>query len=144
MEQFGIETNGYNRNEVNEFVNEVIKQTEDIVERCKLQSIEIEKLKNELEIYKTREDTIKEVTAKTELECDKLRENAREEREQIIKEAKENASMIVNDALIKAQKIENSTELLESNIKVFKDKLKLLVEQQLDIVEDIDKLKLEE
>ena len=35
MEKFSYETNGYNRREVNNFVNEVITQTEGIVKKCK-------------------------------------------------------------------------------------------------------------
>lgn len=144
MEEFSIETNGYNRNEVNQFISDVIKETEIIIERCKLQSIEIDKLKSEIETYKTRENKIDELIIKTEKECDELRQNARNERDTIINDAKTNASSIVNDALIRAQKIDDSRELLETNIKIFKNKLKLLVEQQMDIVDEIDKLKLEE
>ena len=45
MEKFSYETNGYNRNQVNQFVEEVITQTEGIITRCKEQKKEIESLK---------------------------------------------------------------------------------------------------
>ena len=62
----------------------------------------------------------------------------------IITDAKHNASRIVNEALLKAEKIENNTELLERNMRIFKRKLKSIVEQQLAVVEEIEVLELEE
>ncbi len=144
MDHFNLEEYGYNRSEVNNYLSEVIVQTENIIEKCKKQSEEIEKLKKELETYKEREDSITEIITKAEKDCDGFRQSAREERDSIINDAKYNASMIVNDALIRAQKIEDSTELLESNMKIFKRKLRLLIEQQKDIVDEIEVLELEE
>ena len=44
MEKFSYETNGYNRSEVNQFISDVIKETESIISRVKKQSTEIEDL----------------------------------------------------------------------------------------------------
>ena len=68
---------------------------------------------------------------------------ARDEREIIINDAKSNASRIVNEALIRAEKIENNTDILERNMRIFKRKLKSIVEQQLAVVEEIEILELE-
>ena len=57
-------------------------------------------------------------------------------------DAKRNASHIVNDALLRAEKIEVKADTLERNIITFKRKLKLIVEQQLAVVEDIEELDL--
>ena len=50
MEKFSYEANGYNRKEVNQFISDVIVQTEGIITRCKSQSAEIEKLRADLEL----------------------------------------------------------------------------------------------
>ena len=144
MDHFSLEENGYNRSEVNKFLSDAIKQTDGIIERCRVQTEEIEKLKKELEIYKDRESSISELISKAEVECDNLRKNAREERDSIIEDAKYNASMIVNEALLRAKKVEDSAELLESNMKIFKTKLRLLLSQQEEIVENIEVLELED
>ena len=47
MDKFSYETNGYNRNEVNQFVSDVIKETEAVIVRVKQQNREIEQLKKE-------------------------------------------------------------------------------------------------
>lgn len=143
MEKFSYETNGYNRFEVNNFVSHVIEETEGIITKCKAQSIEIDRLKSELERYKNLENTLNGVIDKAEDTADTIKRLAREESEIIISDAKNNASRIVNDALLRAEKIEQNAELLERNMRIFKKKLKLIVEQQLAIVEEIEVLELD-
>ena len=58
MEKFSYEANGYNRGEVNNFVKEVIKETEDIINKLNEQDITIENLKKELEAEKNNKRTI--------------------------------------------------------------------------------------
>ena len=144
MEKFSYEANGYNRNEVNQFIKDVINETEGIITRVKKQNTEIEQLKKELEHYKNIEDTLKNAIIRAEETGDNIKQLAREESKMIITDAKHNASRIVNEALLKAEKIENNTELLERNMRIFKRKLKSIVEQQLAVVEEIEILELEE
>ncbi|MBR2678552.1 MAG: DivIVA domain-containing protein [Bacilli bacterium] len=144
MEKFSYETNGYNRSEVNQFISDVIKETESIISRVKKQSTEIEDLKKELEHYKNLENALNNAVIRADETKADITKLANEESELIIREAKINASRIVNDALLKAAKIENERETLERNMKIFKRKLKLIVEQQLAIVDEIEVLEIEE
>ena len=137
MEKFSYEANGYNRSEVNQFVGDVIRETEGIITRVKKQSAEIEDLKKELMHYKEIEDTLKNAIMKAEETGDNIKKMAREEREMIITDAKHNASRIVNEALLKAEKIEANADLVERNMRIFKRKLKA-------IVDEIEVLELEE
>ena len=143
MEKFNYEENGYNKKEVNQFIGEVIRETEAIVTRVKKQNKEIEDLKKELEKYKAMEESLKNSLLKAEETSDNIKKMARDEREIIINDAKSNASRIVNEALIRAEKIENNTDMLERNMRIFKRKLKSIVEQQLAVVEEIEILELE-
>ena len=144
MEKFSYEANGYNRSEVNQFVSDVIRETEGIITRVKKQNTEIEDLRKELEHYKLMEETLKSAIMKAEETGDNIKKMAREEREIIITDAKHNASRIVNEALLKAEKIEANTDLIERNMRIFKRKLKAIVEQQMAIVDEIEVLELEE
>lgn len=144
MEKFSYETNGYNRSEVNQFVSDVISETEGIITRVKSQRDEIEKLKKELEHYKELESTLNKAIIKAEETSDNIKKMAREESNMIIDNAKHNASRIVNEALIKAEKIENNSYTLQKNMKIFKRKLKILMEQQQAVVDEIEILELEE
>ena len=142
MEKFSLEPNGYNKEEVNQFVGDVIKQTENIVKKCKEQQAELDKLKKQLEHYKDAEANLKKTIIQAEKASDRLKEMAKEESIMIVTDAKNNASRIVNEALLKADKIETKRDILEKNLQVFKRKLKLVVEQQMAVVEEIDTLEI--
>lgn len=142
MEKFSYETNGYNREEVNRFISDVIVQTESIVSRCRKQNEEIESLKRELEHYKNLEKTLNMAILKAEETGDNIKRMARTEAEMIIGDAKGNASRIVNESLLRAEKIENKADILERNLKIFKRKLKIIMEQQMAVVEEIEVLEL--
>lgn len=143
MEKFSYETNGYNRQEVNQFVSDVIAQTEGIIKKCKAQGEALEKLKAEIEHYQRMEATLQTAILKAEETGDNIKRMAREEREMIVRDAKNNASRIVNEALLKAEKIENHAENLEKNMKIFKRKLKVIMEQQMAVVDEIELLELD-
>lgn len=143
MEKFSYEANGYNRREVNQFISDVIDQTEGIITKCRAQSRELERLRAELEHYKTLEDTLKVAIIKAEETGDNIKKMAREESQMIVSEAKNNASRIVNEALLRAEKIEQRADLLENNMRIFKRKLKLIMEQQMAVVEEIEVLELD-
>ncbi len=143
MEKFSYEANGYNRAQVNQFVSDVIKETEGIVTKCREQRNDIEKLKAELEHYRNLERTLNLAIIKAEETADNIKRVAREESEMIVTDAKHNASRIVNEALLKAEKIQANTDTLEQNMKIFKRKLKLIIEQQLAVVDEIEVLELD-
>lgn len=142
MEKFSREQDGYNKVEVNKFIDDVIVQTEAVINRVKSQQEEIKSLQKELEHYKKIEETLKSALLNAEKASNDIKKNAIEESKIIIMDAKRNASHIVNDALLRAEKIEVKADTLERNIITFKRKLKLIVEQQLAVVEDIEELDL--
>ncbi len=143
MEKFNYEENGYNRNEVNRFINDVIMQTESIVNKCKQQELEVSRLQSELVHYQKLEEMLKQAIRNAEVNAENAKKIAQEEADMIISDAKHNADRIVNEALLKAEKIEVNREVLEKNMKIFKRKLKLIMEQQMAVVDEIEILELE-
>ena len=144
MEKFSYEANGYNRNEVNQFVSDVIRETEGIITRVRKQNTEIEELKKELQHYREIEDSLKNAMIKAEETGDNIKRMAREESTMIVTDAKHNASRIVNEALLRAERIETKADTLERNMRIFKKKLKAIMEQQMAVVDEIEILELEE
>ncbi len=144
MDKFNYEANGYNKAEVNKFVNDVIAETEGIIKKYQEQKKEIESLKDKLNHYEQLENTLKQSLINAEKTGDNIKQLAREEADSIIKDAKHNASRIVNESLLKAEKIENQADVLERNVKIFKRKLKIIVEQQMAVVDEIETLDLYE
>ena len=137
MEKFSYEANGYNRGEVNNFVKEVIKETEDIINKLNEQDITIENLKKELEAEKNNKRILDEIISIAEKNRDDIIRLAEEEKEKIINDAKQNASIIVNDALMQAQKIEFKTDLLETKLKMLKRKINKLLEDQKSVIDEV-------
>ena len=144
MEKFSYETNGYIRSEVNKFVEEVITQIEGIISKYKAQKKEIESLRQELQRYRNMEVSLKDAIIRAEEAGDNIKRMAREESNMIVIDAKHNANRIVNEALLKAEKIEVKAENIENNMRIFKRKLKLIMEQQMAVVEEIEVLKLDD
>ncbi len=143
MERFNYEQQGYSRSEVNKFVQDVINQTEGIIRKYQEQKKEISTLKNEIDTYKTMEDALKRSIIQAENTSDNIKRLAKEEAALVVSDAKSNASRIVNEALLRADKIEANADMLERNMRIFKRKLKAVIEQQLAVVEEIEILELE-
>lgn len=144
MEKFDYEINGYNKNQVNKFVNDVIKQTEAIIERVKNQELEIKGLREKLSYYQDLEDILKKAIQEIDELKAKLEELSNKDYSLAIEEAKRNSSRIINNSLIRASEIDAQTEILQKNIEIYKKKLKSIVEQQLKVIDEIEVLELEE
>ncbi len=140
MDKFSTGLAGYKKEEVNKFVNDVIKQVEQMLADLRTKDIEMQELKNSLEHYKNMENTFNRAILVAEDASSQIKRIARDESATLIEEAKKNASRIVNDALIQAEKTQIETAQLKRNIVTFKRRLRTIIESQLDLVDDIDHL----
>ena len=157
MEKFTRVMRGYDPDEVNNFLDQVIKRVEkmiadidaknklivdknDEIRRLKSKIDETSALTEKLEQYERMESTLNRAILMAQKTSDQLKVAAHRESEIILDDAKKNASRIVNEALIKAEKIENDADMMKRNINVLKRRLKNIVESQLEIIDDMDKL----
>ena len=140
MEKFSTALRGYRKEEVNKFVDDVIKQVEEMLSDLKKKDLEIAELKNSLEKYKNLEDTLNRAIYLAEDTSSQMKKQARDESESIINDAKKNASRIVNEALMQAEKTQMENLALKRNIITFKKRLRSILETQLELVDDIDHL----
>ena len=144
MKRFSIVEKGYNIDEVNSFIDIVIKRLEELSEDNNKYLLELENLKKKVEGNDTKKSNVdmerqvsKALLAAQET-TDKMKELAREEADLIVREARENANAIVHEALIDAQKKEQEFELLKKNYNVYRSKLESLVKAQLELLKDKD------
>lgn len=144
MEKFNRELNGYKRSEVNDFLQEVIRQTESVLAKIENQKKEIQFLNEKITHYQNIEKSLRMALDHAENMGTYIRREAQGEAKQIISEARRNADFIVNEALIRAEKIEIKNNNIEKNIRVLKNKLRTIVEQQLEIVEEIEILEVDD
>ena len=136
MKRFSIVNSGYNIEEVNHFIDIVIKKLEKLSE-------DNTNYLNQLEALKQQSNqgvdlkVAKALVAAQET-TDKMKALAKEEADLIIKEAKDNASAIVQEALINAQKTEQEYELLKKKCKVYLAKMESLAKAQIELCHEID------
>ena len=142
MKRFSVVENGYDVDEVNRFIDIVIGRLEKLNAENAAYAAKIEKLNNRLQDIKPDDSKLEKAILAVQETADRMKEVSREEARIIIEEAKNNANSIVHEALLKAEKIEHESMLMEKNVKVYKDRVKSLLEAQLKIAEDLDKVEL--
>ena len=110
MKKFSITLKGYNQEEVNKFVQKVTFEYERMLDRLKNVELENISLKQELV----------NISSKNKIQ---------NEADEIIAQAKRNASQIVNDALIRAKKIEEENDKLSKDLNLSLSRLKKLIDE---------------
>ena len=133
MRRFSIVNNGYNIEEVNQFIDVVIKKLEQLSEDNNNYLMQLEALKKQSS--QNADVKVAKALIAAQETTDKMKELARAEADLIIKEAKDNASAIVDEALISAQKTEQELETLKKSYSVYKTKMETLIKGQLSLLE---------
>lgn len=129
---------GYNEDEVNEFLDQIIKDYEITIREKKSLENEVEELNEKLGHFMNIEETLNKSILVAQETAEEVKANARKESKLIIKEAEKNADRIINEALSKSRKIAMEMEELQRQAKVFRTRLKMLIEAQLDMVNNED------
>ena len=142
MKKFSKSFSGYNTHEVNAFVDDVVKNVDEMLQKMKAKDMEIDRLTKELEHYKSMDATLNRAIVMAEESSKKYRESSLNESDLIITEAKKNANRIINDALTKAEHIEEESQRMRRNIITYKRRIKNLIDQQAELVDDLDKVDL--
>lgn len=144
MEKFSTSKDGYNKEEVNKFVNEVVTEYESMLTKLKQKDSEINELSKSLDKYNNLELALNKTILMAEESANQMKKLAKDEADSLINDAKKNASRIVNEALMQAEKTELESIRLKRNIIMFKKKLKILLENQMDLADEIDKIDMED
>ena len=142
MNGFNTVFRGYDKEEVKKYLDKVIKEYERLLNEKKIVDEKVNDLSKQLEKYEQLESTLNRALFSAENASDEIKRVARLEAEGLINEAKRNANRIINEALLEAEKAERDAAMIRRNVNVFKHKLKDILETQLDIVNDIEKIEL--
>lgn len=138
MRKFRTSFSGYNKSDVNAFVSEVITEYESILNKLKFSTREMEYLNKELNKYKELEKTLGDTLLVAQEASLNAQKNAMAESKLIVEDAKNNASKIINNSLIKAQNIEKEAEELKRKVISYKRRFIAMIQTQLDDVNSFD------
>lgn len=147
----------YTPEQIDQFLDQIIKQVERMIEDNKAKNREIalrdkkiqelskvvedtNHIREKLAQYERMEATLNRAVIMAQKTSDQIKSSAHRESEIILEDAKRNASRIVNESLLKAEKTEMEAEMLKRNVTIFKRKLRGLIEAQLEMVDDIEKV----
>ncbi|MDP4162725.1 MAG: DivIVA domain-containing protein [Bacillota bacterium] len=129
---------GYDEDEVNEFLDQVIKDYELIIREKKELEERLKDMNDRLGHFTTIEDTLNKSILIAQEAAEDVKRNAQKEAKLIVKEAEKNSDRIVNESLSKARKIALEIEDLKKQSKVFRTRFKMLIEAQLDMLNTDD------
>ncbi len=131
--------NGYNVDEVDDFLDELTVDYEKMYKESTEQKTKIDALEKDLLHYKTIEDTLQNTLLMAQSTAEEVKEVARQQAEQIIKEAEGNARKSVDDLgqeiLMKKKELED----IQKQFDIYKAKMESLLISQLELLKDINK-----
>ncbi len=129
---------GYDEDEVNEFLDQIIKDYEAIITEKKDLFARVNELDEKLEHFKNIEETLNKSILVAQESAEEVRRNAQKEAQLIVKEAEKNADRIINDALNKSRKVMIEMEEIKKQASVYKMRFKMLIEAQLEMLQTDD------
>ena len=113
MRKFKRSFNGYNVDEVNRFIDDIIRKVESIIrEEDNIKKVisqkdnRIKELEMALDHYKSIENEMNSSIVNSQEHGEYIKRLANSERDAIINDARKNANRIISDALIRAEKTE--------------------------------------
>ncbi|HHT50054.1 MAG TPA: DivIVA domain-containing protein [Eubacteriaceae bacterium] len=136
--EFKRKMRGYDQDEVDEFLDIIVidyeklyRENAELKDKINLQN---EKMRHYIELEKTIQNTLLMAQKASE----DAESNAKEKATIILKDAKLQAENIIKDANNQVILLEKNKEELIKNIKVFKAKVKSILETQMEILNEID------
>ncbi|RWZ60678.1 DivIVA domain-containing protein [Halobacillus fulvus] len=129
---------GYDEDEVNEFLDQVIKDYEIVIRQKKELEREVNQLNERLGHFTNIEATLNKSILVAQETAEEVKTNAAKESKLIVQEAEKNADRIINESLEKSRRIALEVEELKKNAKLFKSRLRMLVETQYEMLESED------
>ncbi len=132
--EFGRRLRGYDEDEVNEFLDQIIKDYEAMIRENKELQAQVSASQEKLGHFTNIEETLSKTIIVAQEAADELKSNAKKEAQLIVKEAEKNADRIINDALAKSRKVALEVEELKKQAAIYRARFRALVETQLELL----------
>ena len=123
MKRFTIKENGYDIEEVNKFVDIVIRKLEMLNNENITYKNKISSLEKKLEDVGSIDKKLSNAILAADDAAEQMKRIAKAESTMMIEDAKRNANAIIHEALIEAEKTQNEAATLRKNIIVYKNRV---------------------
>ena len=131
--------NGYSVEEVDEFLDSITTEYEKAYRESTEMKSRVDELERQLLHYKTIEDTLQNTLVMAQSTAEEVKDVARQQAEQIIKEAEGTARKSVDDLGQEILMRKKELEDIKSQFEVYKAKMESLLISQLELLKEINK-----
>ena len=143
---FGVQFRGFNREEVDEFLDIVVRDYEDLVRSNHEKDQHIKNLEDRLSYFDEIKDSLSQSVLIAQDTAERVKQAANDRSRNIIQQAEQDAQRLLDEAKYKAneilrqatdnaKKVAVETEELKNKSRVFHQRLKSTIESQLAIVD---------
>ena len=129
--------NGYNVEEVDEFLDEITTDYEKRYKENKELKDNTEELHNDVGQYKNIESTLQNTLVIAQKTADEIQSVAKKQAEQIVKEAENQAKAKIDELNTQIMIKEKEIDELKKQFSVYKDKMEYLLISQLELIKDM-------
>lgn len=147
--EFSTKLRGYNVDEVNDFLDQVIKDYQIILQENKDLGSQLSESKDKLSYFNDLKDSLNQSILVAQKAADKVKTNSKKEAEitsreaqkkadDILNAASEKANAILEEASKRAKKLAIETDDLKKNTRVFRQRLQVMLESQLEVIKGSD------
>ena len=143
--EFHVKLRGYDQDEVNEFLDQIIKDYESLLKENDSLRESLDQNKEKLKYFNDLKDSLNQSIIVAQEAADKVKANSQREAEiinreaqkqgqDIIDQANEKARNIIDESSKKAKKLAIETDDLRKQARIFRQKLQVMMESQLEVV----------
>ena len=143
--EFHVKLRGYDQDEVNDFLDQIIKDYELILKENDKLTTNLEQSQEKLKYFNDLKDSLNQSIIVAQEAADKVKANSQREAEiinreaqkqgqDIIDQANEKARHIIEEASKKAKHLALETDDLRKQARIFRQKLQVMMESQLEVV----------
>ncbi|AIQ60201.1 DivIVA domain-containing protein [Paenibacillus borealis] len=136
--EFSRRIRGYDEDEVNEFLDQVIKDYESVIRENKELHNQLLSIQERLDHFVNIEESLSKTILVAQEAADDVKNNSKKESQLILKEAEKNADRIINEALSKSRKVAIETEELRKQASIYRTRFRTLLEAQLELLSQDD------
>ena len=146
---FDTKMRGFNQSEVRDYLNEVAQTVQELNEKNRELSEMVKANEEKLKYFTDLKDSLNKSILVAQEAADKVKNNAKKEAEIMVREAQKQATDIVSEANEKAnavieectnstRKLTTETNDLNKQTRIFRQRLQVMLESQLDVVKSND------
>lgn len=143
--EFHTRLRGYDQDEVNEFLDQIIKDYENILKENDRLNESLQQNQEKLKYFNDLKDSLNQSIIVAQEAADKVKANSQKEAEiinheaqkqgqDIIDQANEKARHIIDEASKKAKRLAVETDDLRKQARIFRQKLQVMMESQLEVI----------